>query len=99
VAGAPVMYVYSSGRNPRIYADMPRGNPKRAILIRLDPATIAEVQSYAGPRNLTSAIEAGLAWWLKRARRKAAAEPKADPPAKHLAPPAPRELATRGTRP
>jgi hypothetical protein len=54
---------------------MPRGNPKRAILIRLDPATIAEVQSYAGPRNLTSAIEAGLAWWLKQARRKAAAEP------------------------
>jgi hypothetical protein len=91
------MYVYSSGRNPRIYAGMPRGNPKRAILIRLDPATIAEVQSYAGPRNLTSAIEAGLAWWLKQARRKAAQQH--DSLARHLAPPTPRERAARGTRP
>jgi hypothetical protein len=68
---------------------MPRGNPKQPILIRLDPAVIAEVRGYT--ENLTGAVEEGLAWWLKRERRKADAEPLA----KLLAPPAARERAVR----
>lgn len=55
---------------------MPRGTPKQAILFRLDPALLAEVRHYAGPRKITRAVEAGLMWWLKQAKRKAASEPK-----------------------
>jgi hypothetical protein len=69
---------------------MPRGQPKVLTALRLDPKLIEEVQRYAGPRNFTAAVEDGLALWLKQARRKAP---------KHLAPPIPRELATRGTPP
>ena len=48
---------------------MPRGNPKQAILVRIDPDTIAAVRRYTD--NFTGAVEAGLAWWLKRAKRQA----------------------------
>ena len=49
---------------------MPRGNPKQPVMVRLDPALIAEVRKFTP--NLTLAIEVGLRWWVRRARRNAA---------------------------
>jgi hypothetical protein len=72
---------------------MPRGRPKRPILFRLEPALVEEVKQFTD--NVTGAVEEGLAWWLKRARRQAVAEAKPDLLAKHLAPPTARELAAR----
>ena len=66
---------------------MPRGNPKPVIAIRLDRALTDEVRRYT--QNLTDAVEEGLMLWLKQKRR------KADPLAKHLAPPTSREIAAR----
>ena len=57
---------------------MPR-NRKVFTAFRLDPEVLEEVRRYAGPRNVTRAVEAGLAWWLKQARRKAASEAKPRP--------------------
>ena len=55
---------------------MPRGNPKRAVLVRIDPAMLDEVRK-RGP--LTSAIEAGLSMWLTAARQLEAAKAKRKP--------------------
>ena len=41
---------------------MPRGRPKRPVLIRLEQDLIDEVKRRG--ENLTAAIEAGLAMWL-----------------------------------
>ena len=69
---------------------MPRGAPKRVFTFRLAPELIEAVQRYTD--NATDAVEEGLALWLKRARRKASA----DPLAKDLTPPSARERAVRG---
>jgi len=69
---------------------MPRGNPKKFTGVRLDPALLAAVLEHEP--NLTVAIEEGLALWLKRAQRRAGA----DPLVKRLAPPTARERAVRG---
>jgi hypothetical protein len=61
---------------------MPRGNPKKLIALRLDPALLEELRSRA--TNLTLAVEDGIRLWLAREKRKAA---KADPLARHLAQP------------
>jgi hypothetical protein len=53
---------------------MPRGNPKRAVLIRLDPALVEKVRGHS--TNLTEAIEQGLELWLKRAKREEHAKAK-----------------------
>ena len=60
---------------------------------RLDPQLVEEVQRYTG--NATEAVEAGLVWWLKQARRKAGA---ADLPAKRPATPTARKHAARRGR-
>jgi hypothetical protein len=72
---------------------MPRGRPKRPILFRLEPALVEEVKQFTD--NMTGAVEEGLAWWLKRAKRQAAAEAKPDQLVKYLAPASPREVAAR----
>jgi hypothetical protein len=56
---------------------MPRGNPKTYAGFRLDPALIAEVRRYTD--NVTGAVEAGLALWLKRERRQEAPAAKPTP--------------------
>jgi hypothetical protein len=66
---------------------MPRGNPKQAVNLRLDPAVMAEVREYAGLRGFTVAVEEGLQLWLARAKRR---EAKATVP---RARPAPRKAA------
>jgi hypothetical protein len=50
---------------------MPRGRPKTLTALRLDPALMEAVRRYTD--NLTGAVEEGLAWWLKRAKRQATA--------------------------
>ena len=72
---------------------MPRGNPKRKMILRIDPALADEVKSHLGDGYFTTAVEDGLRWWLKRAKRQAGV----DPLAKHLAPPTARESALRGS--
>ena len=71
---------------------MPRGNPKRKVMLRLDPSMIERVKDASGG-NFTRAVEQAIEAWLKRAERQA----KADPLAKHLAPPTAREIAARKT--
>jgi hypothetical protein len=68
---------------------MPRGNPKQVFAIRLEQAVIDEIKDRAGARQASAVIEAVILDWLKRQRR------KADPLAKHLAPPTARERAVR----
>jgi hypothetical protein len=70
---------------------MPRGNPKRKVMLRLDPVTVERVKQ-ASDGNFTRAVEQAISEWLKRAERKAA---KPGPPAKYLAPPTERELRVR----
>jgi hypothetical protein len=53
---------------------MPRGNPKRPILIKFDPALVEEARRYT--RNLSAAVHEGLAWWVKRAQRQERAKAK-----------------------
>jgi hypothetical protein len=67
---------------------MPRGNPKRKVMLRLDPAMIERVKD-AGGGNFTRGVEQAIEAWLKRAERKA----RPDPLAKHLAPSIAREIA------
>jgi hypothetical protein len=75
---------------------MARGRPKTGrakvlVGVRLDPEMAEELRRLA-PDNLSEAIVAAIADWLRRARRKAT---KPDPLAKHLAPPTAREIAAR----
>ena len=72
---------------------MPRGNPKRKMILRIDPALADEVKRHLGDGYFTTAVEDGLRWWLARAKRKAKAG--VDPLARHLVPPAAREIAAR----
>jgi hypothetical protein len=74
----------------RYIAGMPRGNPKRPTVLRLDRARVEAVKAHNVP--LTRAIEEGLDLWLARAKRRGA---KADALARHLAPPTAREVAAR----
>jgi hypothetical protein len=72
---------------------MPRGRPKtgkakQVVAVRLDREMAEELRRLA-PDNISEAIVAAIADWLKRERRKAA---KPDP----LAPPTARERAVRG---
>ena len=69
-------------------------NKKQVVAVRLTPEMAAEVRRLS-PDNFSEAIVTAIAEWLARQRRKAA---KADPLAKHLAPPSPRERAIRGRR-
>jgi hypothetical protein len=69
---------------------MPRGNPKRKVMLRLDPSMIERVKEASGG-NFTRAVEQAIEAWLKRTERKA----RTDPLAKHLAPPTAREIAAR----
>lgn len=73
---------------------MPRGNPKRKVMLRLDPAMIERVK-LANGGNFTQAVEEALGAWLRRASRK----PRTDRLAQHLAPPSARELAARKAPP
>jgi hypothetical protein len=61
---------------------------------RLDPVLLEAVKACTS--NVTGAIEEGMRLWLARERRKAA---KADPLARHLAPPTAHELAARKEAP
>ena len=78
----------------RYIAGMPRGNPKRPTVLRLDPVRIEAVKAHNVP--LTRAIEEGLDLWLARAKRRGA-KAVADPLARHLAPLTEREIAARKT--
>jgi len=50
---------------------MPRGNPKKPTIIRLDPVLIAEFRDLAGQEaNFSAAVAEGLRWWLTRERRR-----------------------------
>jgi hypothetical protein len=46
---------------------MPRGNPKRIVMHRIDPELFRTVQALT--TNVTAAIEEGLRLWIARARR------------------------------
>jgi hypothetical protein len=72
---------------------MPRGNPKRKMILRIDPALANEVKRHLGDGYFTTAVEEGLRWWLKRAKRQTGT----DPLARHLVPPTAREIAARKT--
>ena len=65
-------------------------NKKQVFTVRLTPEMAAEVRRRSP--NMTAAVEEGLRLWLARERRKDA---KADPLAKHLAPPTGPEMAER----
>jgi hypothetical protein len=56
---------------------MPRGNPRKYMGFRLDPALVAEVQ--ARTNNVTAAVEAGLRLWLAREKRKASVPDRRSP--------------------
>jgi len=59
---------------------MPRGNPKKPTIIRLDPALIAEFRELAGQEaNFSAAVAEGLRWWLTRERRRRRAPPVREP--------------------
>jgi hypothetical protein len=50
---------------------MPRGNPKKPTIIRLDPALIAAFRELAGvDANFSAAVAEGLRLWLARERRR-----------------------------
>jgi hypothetical protein len=49
---------------------MPRGNPKRKVMLRLDPRLIDEVKEVSNG-NFTQTVELALQAWVKRARRNA----------------------------
>jgi hypothetical protein len=53
-------------------AAMPRGNPKRHAVLRLDPELMDEVRELAGPGRFTAAVEVGLRLWLAREKRRLA---------------------------
>jgi hypothetical protein len=72
-------------------AAMPRGSPKRRMMLRIDPATVAAVAAHDVP--FTQAVEEGLALWLARQKRRQRG--KGDPLARYLAPPTAREIAAR----
>jgi hypothetical protein len=72
---------------------MPRGNPHKPIMIRLDRALEAEARELAGVRGFSAAVTEGLRWWVARERRRRRGH--ADSLAKYLAPAAERELKTR----
>lgn len=75
---------------------MPRGNPKKPTIIRLDPALIAEFRAVAGAEaNFSAAVDEGIRWWIAREKRR---KPKPDLLARHLAPPPAREIAARKGR-
>jgi hypothetical protein len=76
----------------RLSSQMPRGNPKKKMILRIDPALAAEVKLHLGDGYFTTAIEEGLRLWLARERRRAA---KPGLLAKRLAPPTGREIAAR----
>jgi hypothetical protein len=58
---------------------MPRGNPHKPIIIRLDRALEAEVRELAGPRGFSAAVTKGLRLWLAQEKRKAQAKPRPAP--------------------
>jgi hypothetical protein len=73
---------------------MPRGNPKKPTIIRLDPALIAEFRSVAGTdANFSAAVAEGLRWWIDRYKRRQRAQ--ADPLAKYPTPPTASALKAR----
>ena len=76
---------------------MPRGRPKTGrakvlVGVRLDPEMAEELRRLS-PGNISEAIVAAIADWLKRERRKAKAG--AAPLDRHLAPSTAREIAVR----
>jgi hypothetical protein len=62
---------------PPTYLSMPRGNPHKQVMLRLDRALEAEVRVLAGPRGFSAAVTEGLRWWLAREKRRAASAPPA----------------------
>jgi hypothetical protein len=60
---------------------MPRGNPKRKVMMRLDPALIERVKEAVGDGNFTRAVEQAIEAWLKRVGRKPKPTPLPHPPA------------------
>ena len=55
---------------------MPRGNPKKPTIIRLDPALISEFRELVGQEaNFSAAVAEGLRWWIARERRRQHAPP------------------------
>jgi hypothetical protein len=55
---------------------VPRGNPHKPIIVRLDRALEAEVRDLAGPRGFSAAVTEGLRWWVARQKRR---QREADP--------------------
>lgn len=77
---------------------MPRGNPKKPTIIRLDPLLIAEFRAVAGPRaNFSAAVAEGVRWWIDRFKRRQKAQ--ADSLAQHEDPSTARELEARKGEP
>ncbi|KAA5610679.1 BrnA antitoxin family protein [Rhodovastum atsumiense] len=63
-----IVYTDALRRNRKLYIHMPRGDPKKAVSIRLDPKLIEAVR--ATGEELTTAVESGLRLWLKRITKK-----------------------------
>lgn len=82
--------VYPLSRKVYTHFVMPRGNPKRKVMLRLDAVMVERVR-LASDGNFTRVIEHAITEWLKRAERKA----KADQLAKYLAPATEREFRVR----
>jgi hypothetical protein len=59
---------------------MPRGNPKKKMILRIDPALAEEVRRHLGDGYFTTAVEEGLRLWLARAKRQ---KPRGEPLARH----------------
>ena len=78
-----------TGKELYIYR-VPRGNPHKPIIVRLDRALEAEARELAGPRGFSAAVTEGLRWWVARQKRRRG---KGDPLA--VAPPTAREIAGR----
>lgn len=51
---------------------MPRGNPHKQVMLRLDRQLEAEARDLAGPRGFSAAVTEGLRWWVAHQKRKAA---------------------------
>ena len=66
---------------------MPRGNPKKTIMLRIDPTLMAEFREIAGATaNFSAAVDEGIRWWIAREKRRQV-KTGSDHLARHLAPP------------
>jgi hypothetical protein len=55
---------------------MPRGNPKRIVMHRIDPELFRTVQALT--TNVTAAIEEGLRLWVARVQRRRRSETRSN---------------------